>query len=266
MKETERIAEQLRLLFEGPSWLGPPIELLLSGISQERAAARPLAGAHTIWELVLHIATWLRIARLRLTATAPVDPMEAENWPPAAGSWEDAIASIAREMKALRTAVLEFPPERLEERAPAAEAQTFYVLLHGVIQHSAYHAGQIAILKAGLMPDNERLLTHTYERFNARDIESVLATVHEDVVWANGLEGGYVHGRDGVRDYWTRLWAMMHPRVEPVEFSTGAEGEIIIEVHQVVLDLHGALLLDRMIGHIFRIENGLIKRFDVRDS
>lgn len=108
------------------------------------------------------------------------------------------------------------------------------------------------------------LLKRVYERFNARDMESVLAAMHEDVTWANGMEGGHVRGVDGVRKYWTQQWAMIDPRVEPMEFSNGAEGEIVVEVHQVVRDLNGNLLADRMVGHIFRIENGLIKRFDIR--
>jgi hypothetical protein len=114
------------------------------------------------------------------------------------------------------------------------------------------------------MSDEMELLKRVYDRFNARDMESVLATMHEDVMWANGMEGGHVHGVAGVRKYWTRQWAMTDPHVEPTEFSIGPEGEVVIEVHQVVRDLNGNLLMDRMVGHMFRIENGLIKRFDIR--
>ena len=59
------------------------------------------------------------------------------------------------------------------------------------------------------MSSDTELLERLYDRFNARDIEAALATMHPDVIWANGLEGGHVHGHDGVRDYWTRQWAMM---------------------------------------------------------
>ena len=116
------------------------------------------------------------------------------------------------------------------------------------------------------MSSEVELLKHVYERFNARDMETVLAAMHEDVVWANGMEGGHVHGRDGVRSYWTRQWAIVDPHVDPVGFSAGPKGEIIIEVHQVVHDLAGSLLVDQSVGHIFRVENGQIKRFDIRDS
>jgi hypothetical protein len=117
-----------------------------------------------------------------------------------------------------------------------------------------------------LMSDEIEILKRLYERFNARDMERLLAAMHPDVMWANGMEGGHVHGRDGVRSYWTRQWAMVDPHVEPVEFSRGPGGEVVVEVHQVVRDLTGNLLADRMAGHVFRIENGLIQRFDIRES
>ena len=116
------------------------------------------------------------------------------------------------------------------------------------------------------MADKERLLKHMYERFNARDMEAVLAALHEGVVWANGMEGGHVLSRTGVRAYWTRQWAEFDPHVEPVSFSAGPGGEVVAEVHQVVRDLDGNLLMDQMVGHIFRIENDLVSRFDIRGA
>ena len=104
------------------------------------------------------------------------------------------------------------------------------------------------------MSDDVELLKRVYGRFNARDIETVLATMHEDVIWANGMEGGHVYGRDEVRRYWTRQWTMIDPHVEPVAFAYGREGEVVVEVHQLVRDLHGNLLVDKMVGHVFRIE------------
>ena len=89
--------------------------------------------------------------------------------------------------------------------------------------------------------------------------------MHQDVVWANGMEGGYVHGREAVRSYWTRQWTKIDPHVEPVTFSRGPEGEVIVDVHQVVRDLTGALLADRLVGHIFRFEQGLVRHFDIRN-
>ena len=115
------------------------------------------------------------------------------------------------------------------------------------------------------MATDKELLTHLYDRFNARDMEAVLAKLHPDVMWANGMEGGHVQGHDGVRSYWTRQWAMIDPHVEPTGFSAGANGTTEVEVHQTVRDLEGNVLADRSVGHIFRIEDGLVVRFDIRE-
>jgi len=109
-------------------------------------------------------------------------------------------------------------------------------------------------------------LSEVYRRFNARDIEAVLAELHPEVIWANGMEGGHEHGPDAVRAYWTRQWATIDPHVEPIRFRAGADGEVIVDLHQTVRDLQGAVLVDRMVGHIFRIENGLITRFDIAEG
>ena len=116
------------------------------------------------------------------------------------------------------------------------------------------------------MPSEAEFVKQLYERFNARNMEALLASMSEDVMWANGMEGGHVHGREGVRSYWSRQWAMVNPHVEPVDTSIGANSEIVVEVHQVVRDLDGRLLADKMVGHIFQMENGLIKRFDIRGA
>ncbi len=146
-REISRIADQLRRVCDGPAWLGPSLKELLSGIDEHRARRRPIAGAHTIWELVLHITAWLRIARERLSATETRDHTADEDWPPMAGSWSGTLETLNRERDQLEQAILTFAPERLDDPAPASEPQTFYILLHGVIQHIAYHAGQIAVLK-----------------------------------------------------------------------------------------------------------------------
>jgi hypothetical protein len=115
------------------------------------------------------------------------------------------------------------------------------------------------------MSDDVELLRRVYALFNGRDIESVLAAMHPDVVWANGREGGHVHGRDEVRSYWKRQWAIIDPHVEPVEISPNGEGEVLVKVHPVVRDPTGNLLADRLVMHVFQMRNGLIQRLDIRD-
>lgn len=78
------------------------------------------------------------------------------------------------------------------------------------------------------------------------------------------MEGGRVHGHDGVRDYWTRQWDLIDPHVEPQGFRTDEAGEIVVDVHQVVHDRAGNLLADQRVQHVYRVENGLIKSMQIR--
>jgi ketosteroid isomerase-like protein len=110
------------------------------------------------------------------------------------------------------------------------------------------------------------LLAVAYASFNARDIDSALKTMHEDVDWPNGMEGGRVHGHAGVRDYWTRQWSMIDPHVEPVGFETGADGQVAVMVHQTVRELSGKVLLDQMVEHVYSIEDGLIRSMEIREQ
>jgi hypothetical protein len=116
-----------------------------------------------------------------------------------------------------------------------------------------------------MLTDRE-LLTNAYIAFNARDLEAALTTMHPDVEWPNGMEGGYVYGHEGVRAYWTRQWQQIDPHVEPQRFESDEAGRMVLDVHQVVRDLAGNLLLDQMVQHIYRIEEGLIRRMEIKET
>jgi nuclear transport factor 2 (NTF2) superfamily protein len=109
------------------------------------------------------------------------------------------------------------------------------------------------------------LLKEAYRAFNARDLDTALAAMQPDVEWPNGMEGGTVHGRAGVREYWTRQWGVLDPHVEPVSFRLDEAGRIIVTVHQVVRDRSGSTLLDRMVEHAYSIEGGLIRSMEIRE-
>jgi len=113
------------------------------------------------------------------------------------------------------------------------------------------------------MTDSE-LLINTYRAFNARDIDAVLALMHGDVDWPNGMEGGRVHGHEEVRDYWTRQWRLIDPHVEPLAFSTDEAGRTVVDVHAVIRDLAGNLIKDERIEHVYVIEDGLIQSMEIR--
>jgi hypothetical protein len=107
------------------------------------------------------------------------------------------------------------------------------------------------------------ILEGAYRDFNARRLESVLARMAPDVVWPNGMEGGFVHGHEGVREYWMRQWAILDPHVEPVEISPDEQGRWIVQVHQVVHDRQGKLLVDQIVHHAYQIRDSLIVRMDI---
>ncbi|MBB3162319.1 nuclear transport factor 2 family protein [Rhizobium laguerreae] len=117
------------------------------------------------------------------------------------------------------------------------------------------------------------MIKRIYASFNARDIDAVLAVLSDNVAWANGMDGGHVHGRQAVRDYWTRQWAVISPHVEPVAFKETEDGAVAVEVIQSVFDLDGRPLegqshglKDKTVTHIFRMEGEKIVRFDIRDG
>jgi hypothetical protein len=112
---------------------------------------------------------------------------------------------------------------------------------------------------------HQNLITQAYAAFNARDIDAVLALMHPDVAWANGMEGGHVHGHEAVREYWTRQWRLIDPYVEPTGLRSDQTGRTVVDVHQVVHDLDGNLIVDRMVQHVYRFEAGLIRRMDIQE-
>jgi ketosteroid isomerase-like protein len=109
------------------------------------------------------------------------------------------------------------------------------------------------------------LLIAVYEAFNRREVDSILAVMHPQVEWPNGMEGGWVHGREAVRAYWARQWGLLDPHVEPVRFEADGAGRIVVDVHQVVRDLTGTVLLDRMVQHVYLIRDGLIRHMEIRE-
>ncbi len=154
MTEIERIQDQLKRAFEANAWHGPAVLEALAGVTAEQAHARPLGNAHSIWELVQHIAVWEDVGRRRLSGDrAPIAISTPEDWPPpedtSAEAWEQAKAALHRGHQALVEAIARTPEARLDE--PVFEGMsTVYVTLHGVIQHDIYHAGQIAMLKKAI--------------------------------------------------------------------------------------------------------------------
>ncbi len=150
MTETHRINSQLKRAYQGQAWHGPSLRELLEGVTAEQAAARPIPNAHSVWELVNHIIAWEQIARRRLEGEALIEVPDEINFPPvndaSEAAWRTALQSLEASNRSLRESIKKIDDARLEDNASGAN-YSIYALLHGVIQHDLYHAGQIALLK-----------------------------------------------------------------------------------------------------------------------
>ena len=154
--ECSRTADQLRRAFHGDAWHGPSLREVLDGITAEQANSRPLASAHSIWELLLHIEVWVRAPHAAMSGKAmpaldKTDHIDPDiDWPPVKASgpsdWEAAKKRAFQAADDFIAAIKDFGDERLTKIVPGRNYD-FYFLLHGVVQHTLYHAGQIAILK-----------------------------------------------------------------------------------------------------------------------
>ena len=163
-REIDVIADEIQRSHGGDPWHGPSVSAVLDGVTAAEAATRAIVGAHSIWELALHIAAWRGEVARRLVSGQVGDPPEGD-WPevPAPGSaeanetaWAATKERLAAATGELGKAVAAFPSDRLgdivggQRDAPLGSGTTYTVMLHGVAQHDAYHAGQIVMLKKAL--------------------------------------------------------------------------------------------------------------------
>lgn len=145
--EIEHILDQLQRSYTAHAWHGPAVLEVLAGVGPELARKRPIRSAHSILEIVVHMAAWKDIVRRRLDGEK-FDVTPELDWPQpeaGAGVWENALASLDRAHARLRESIARYDAAQLEQ--PPAGGSTAYVLMHGIIQHDLYHAGQIALLK-----------------------------------------------------------------------------------------------------------------------
>jgi uncharacterized damage-inducible protein DinB len=148
--EVNRLEEQLRRVLEGEAWHGPSVLELLTGVSVVQAASHPIAGAHSIWELVLHLRSDYDLVLRRLAGDGR-QLTAAEAWPscpePTEENWQQTVQELTLLNKKLRQAVRDFPDERLDNPLVPEVPYTAYTQFIGVTQHNLYHAGQIALLR-----------------------------------------------------------------------------------------------------------------------
>jgi uncharacterized damage-inducible protein DinB len=151
--EVDRLEEQLRTALEGEAWHGPSVLELLAGLSAAQAGSHPIAGAHSIWELVLHLCSDYDLVLRRLAGDGR-KLTAAEDWPSCPASteenWQRTVQELELRNEKLRQAVGDFPDERLDGPLVPEAPYTAYAQFIGVTQHHSYHAGQIALLKRAL--------------------------------------------------------------------------------------------------------------------
>lgn len=116
------------------------------------------------------------------------------------------------------------------------------------------------------MSSNREFLQNLYDAFNNREIETIISFMRPDVKWANGVEGGFVYGRDAVREYWTNQFKDIQPELETLKFETDKNDRNVVTVHQVIKDLQGNLLVDATVRQIFTIEDGMISLYEIGET
>ena len=116
-----------------------------------------------------------------------------------------------------------------------------------------------------MKPNYEDIINKAYIGFNERNIDAVLSLMDSNVRWPKAFEGDYVTGHEAVREYWTRQWSEINPKVEPASITQRTDGKIEVEVIQLVKDLVGNILFDGKVNHVYGFENGLITVMDVEE-
>jgi hypothetical protein len=111
--------------------------------------------------------------------------------------------------------------------------------------------------------NNQALIIKAYTAFNNRAIDTALSAMHPDIHWPKAFEGGYVIGHEAIRDYWTRQWSEIDPKVIPVGFRERENGTFEVEVDQLVKDLEGNILFDGKVKHVYVIDDGLLQKMDI---
>lgn len=152
--EVERIRDQFRRAFDGEAWHGPSVLSLLDGVTAQQAASHPIPGAHSIWQLTLHIAAWERACKRRLEGD-PAQLTDLEDWQPindtSEAAWNNTKQQLIDNHRELLEAIAKVDDARLNDPIVKDSQSSVYVTLHGGVQHDLYHAGQIAMLKKALV-------------------------------------------------------------------------------------------------------------------
>jgi hypothetical protein len=157
--KTRIVAPQISLLlriideaYEKKAWHGPNLRGSVRGLEAQRAAWRPGANRHNIWEIVVHAAYWKYAVRRRILGERRGSfPLKGSNWivrPTSLteGAWRDDIILLEDIHRKMRAVVAAFSVKDLQ-KIPRGSKVSNAAIIYGIALHDVYHAGQIQLLK-----------------------------------------------------------------------------------------------------------------------
>jgi uncharacterized damage-inducible protein DinB len=147
MKESDRIITLYQKLYDGKPWLGINLKSTLQNVSAKQASTRILANCNTIWEIVNHIISWRRVVIERINGmniTTPENNYIEPIVDTSDRAWKDTLQRLESSQAEWIEFLKNFKSEDFDTEYKSSKL-TYYELIHGIIQHDAYHLGQIVI-------------------------------------------------------------------------------------------------------------------------
>jgi uncharacterized damage-inducible protein DinB len=148
MKETARILKLYDDLFDGHPWIDVMILPTLNALNATQAAARIYDDWNTIWEITNHMISWrenvlqrVKGHVLKTPATNYIEPVADMS----EAAWAETIQRFKNTQDAWASFLSNWKETEFEKKYPP-NGLTYYEHVHGILQHDAYHLGQIVIM------------------------------------------------------------------------------------------------------------------------
>jgi uncharacterized damage-inducible protein DinB len=149
--QTERIADSYRAATVKAAWYGFSLAELLAQISPELATTPPVPGSHSISELLQHLLLWNE--RIRNTSDGNSLPrwQPEKDWAEPPINWNELVSRWSQSRELLEEKIRNFPIEDLTKHVPGRN-YPYETMFHGIVEHTIYHSGQIAMVLSMLRP------------------------------------------------------------------------------------------------------------------
>jgi uncharacterized damage-inducible protein DinB len=148
MKEPDRIAKLFSDLYNGNPWMGVSIIPTLQKVSAKHAAKKIFPGWNSIWQIVIHLISWRENVLLRVQANEIITPnnnyfVTVEDTSEAA--WQQVLERLNNSQQQWIAFLKNFDEAEFD-KIYLPNKMTYYEHIHGILQHDAYHLGQIVLL------------------------------------------------------------------------------------------------------------------------